>query len=415
MTGKLVTRDERLTRLREQLQGAATVTEGRAASSKGARLLYGVALHGAARQAAGLELTILEGELVQVLAAVLPDEEEVRDFGQVYTEESVGRSHLFPDCLATRPVTEGYAEEDLARDLPALAPEIAAQTNVRVVDLDAVEGAGVRGARTDEEFARAAAEYGWGATVMTASGQEPAPANAPAIHARMSLTKFWCYKESNEWSASDELYWAVCSAADEGSERAAATREYEDVDKGETHFLDPNTIMFEGMVKNSLIVHIESWEKDQGSQADVQRMLAQMTTRLRTTAEKLALLPMGDWEASDAYSALAGMLADLVLALINMAADDWVAGHVFTYDRAALQRLSGPEIKLGYFGGSQYEGGTELYGRIDVATTDVNNIALITGNGTTWNTQACPGPVPKPRTRPPWPRWAPPCTARCAA
>ncbi|MFD5512609.1 RICIN domain-containing protein [Streptomyces sp. NPDC127051] len=360
MTGKLVTREERLKRLQEQLQGLAEPSGRTAQSSKGSRLLYGVA-----RRAAGLELTDLEARLVPALRAVLADDEELREFGQVYSEEAAGRSHLFPDCLSARPVSEGYSEADLLRDLPSLAGEIAAQRNVRVVDLDAVDGKGGPGFRTDEEFEGAA--HGWGATVMTASGQEPEAANAPAVYARMSLTKFSCLRESNEWSGSDEFYWAVCAAADEGTKKAVATRTFGDVDKGETHKFDSGTIAFEGMVKNALIVHIECWEKDQGSQATVQRMLAEMTTELRTTAQKLALLPLGDWQASEHYSAMAGMLAELAYALIQASTDDWVDGHVFTYDRAALQRLSGTEFKVSRFEDtSKQEGSNDLYARIDV-------------------------------------------------
>lgn len=321
---------------------------------------------------------------MRTLRAALRDE-EVGEFGRVYTEEAAGRSHLFPDCLATRPVSEGYGEEDLARDLPGLAPEIAAQANVRVVDLDAAEGGEVPGARTDEEFARAAADHGWGSTVMTASGQPPVAANAPAIRARMDLTKFWCFRESNEWSDSDEFYWAACAAADEGTRRTSVTREFEDVDKGETHYFDANTTVFDGLVRNALIVHIECWEKDQGSQETVRRMLDQMTTELRTTAEKLALMPLGDWESSPHYSAMGGMLADLAYALINASADDWVAGHVFTYDRAALQRLSATEFKAAAFDDpTRQEGANDLYTRIDVS----EKIALLTRTGSTWSAPA---------------------------
>ncbi|MFE2870956.1 hypothetical protein [Embleya sp. NPDC059259] len=381
MARNVLTRDERLQRLRERLQGKSALPEGRVASSKGARLLYGVALHGAARGAAGLELTDLEARLVGALGAVL-DEGELDDFGRVYTEESAGRARLFPDVLATRPVDEGYGDEDLARDLPLLAPEIAAQANVRIVDLDAAEGERVPGSRTDEEFDRAAAAHGYGAVVVTASGAPPAVASAPPIQVRLDLTKFWCYRESNEWSGSDEIFWAACTSADKGAERTSVTREYGDVDEGETHNLDANTTVFDGPVGNSLIAHIECWEKDQGSEATVRKMLAQMTTTLRTTAEKLALLPLGDWQASEHYSAMAGMIADLCYALIQASGDDWVAGHVFTYDRAALQRLAGAEYQVGPFIGEivARDGGHVLYGRIDLPGPAPLEYAVRTGD-----------------------------------
>ncbi|MFD3701326.1 hypothetical protein ACFWUZ_35355 [Streptomyces sp. NPDC058646] len=347
-------------------------------------------MHGAARQAAGLELTSLEARLVRTLGAALPDEEEVGEFGRVYTEEEAGRSHLFPDCLALRPVSEGYGEEDLARDLPALAAEIAAQPNVRVIDLDAAEGNEPPGSRTDEEFARAAAAHGWGSTVMTASEEPAVAADAPAIRARMDLTHFWCYRESNEFSGSDEFYWAACAAADEGTRKTSVTRVFGDVDKGETHSFGPDTTVFDGLVKNALIVHIECWEKDHGSQETVRRMLDEMTTELRTTAEKLALMPLGDWQASEHYSAMSGMFAELAYALIQAAADDWVAGHVFTYDRAALQRMSATVYKVGPFEDpSRQEGANDLYARINVS----DKVALLTRAGSAWSAPTQPWPA----------------------
>ncbi|MFJ7063159.1 hypothetical protein ACIQVA_36795 [Streptomyces microflavus] len=373
----------------------SSASEATVQSSRAARLLYGVALHGAARRAAGLELTDLETRLVKTLGGVL-SEGEALGFGQVYAQEEAGRSRLFPDCLASRPVDAGYSAEDLARDLPALAAEVSAQANVRVIDLDAADGGQVRGARTDEEFVRASAAYGYGAVVVTASGQSVA-AGALAIEVRMDLTKFWCYSESNEWSGSDEIFWAACCAADEGSERTIATRVYGDVDKGETHHLDANSTVFQGAVNKALVVHIECWEKDQGRQETVRRMLDEMTTELRTTAEKLALLPLGDWQSSEHYTALAGMLADLAYAIVQASGDDWVAGHVFAYDRSALQRLAGTEFKAGAFQGEieKADGAHDLYARIDATSPYFNDVSLVTYGGTGWTAPAQPWPHSK--------------------
>ncbi|GHD82269.1 RICIN domain-containing protein [Streptomyces goshikiensis] len=377
MTVTVFSRQERLEHLREQLRG--TAKSGRAKSSKGARLLYGVALHGAARQAQGLELTDLEAELVQALGTVL-EVDEVGDFGRVYAEEKGGLAAVFPPCLAGREISEGYSKADLESDLPALAGEIAAQANVRVIDLDAAEGAQYPGVRTEEDYTRGAAAHGCGATVVTASAQEQVPNGAATVHATLNLTKFHCNRESNEWSGSDEFFWAACTAADKGAKRAMATRTFGDVDKHETHNFDADTTVFEGPVKGALVVHLECWEKDQGSQATIQRMLNEMTTSLRTTAEKLALLPLGEWQSSEAYSAMAGMLADLAHALIQASADDWVAGHVFTYDRAALNRLSGPEFKVGLFEDpSKQEGSCDLYARISVTEMENRGLTLSPG------------------------------------
>ncbi|MFB6514922.1 hypothetical protein ACFCW4_31215 [Streptomyces virginiae] len=372
-------------RLRGLLRGDTAAAGGRSESSRGARLLFGVALHGAARFAEGLELTALEARLVGALGIVF-SEEELGELGRVYREESATRASAFPDALARLPLSEGYSTQDLRRDMAGgIAEEIARQANVRVLDLDAVEGTPVPGSRSDEEFARGVVAHGFGATVVTASGRAAAVQGRAPIRARLTMSNFWCWRESNEWSDSDELFWAACSSADDGGERTMCTREYQDVDKGETHRFDANTVVFDGPVDKALIVHVECWEKDQGSEAEVRRLLATMTTELRYTAEELRDVPSPKWEEQAGLIGMLGMFADLVEALINARKDDFVDAHVWTFDRPALERLAGSEFKSVFYDTSHQEGAFDLYIKFDVTQpAAANSPAAVTHNGSRW-------------------------------
>lgn len=303
-----------------------------------------MALHGAARRAAGLELTELEAALVQALRAVADTDEEVLDYGRLYREED--RSVLFPDCLARRPIEEGYGSEDLRRDLPGLSEEIAAQPNLRVIDLDAPEVGAADAAQAQEEFDRAKAAYGYGATVMTASKRalkayEPQGAAAPLLPLKVKLTmlRFYCSKESNELSGSDELFWVTCAAADEGYKQTRYTRVYGDVDALENHAFDDNSFIFDGTVHESLVATIEAWEKDHGSQKKIHQKLKELEGAFHQTADQLSYLPYKDWNYAQPFLALAGFLVAMIGALVNAMEDDFINDETLTYDRAALWAL----------------------------------------------------------------------------
>ncbi|MFD9428108.1 MULTISPECIES: hypothetical protein [unclassified Streptomyces] len=340
-------------------------------SPKEAHLLFGVMLHGAARLEAGLELTDLESQLVGPVRRLLSDE-EVREFGRVYREEAATRSRLFPDTLATRPVSRGYCVADLVADLPGLGEELESLPNANVIDLDAPGGMDAAKAADSGEFLRAVAAYGYGATVVTASAHSPAPASSTVLQARLTAVSFSCEYESNELSGSDEIYWALGAGSDRGAKTSLVTGVYGDVDAGETHSM--NVTMFEGPAEKLMVWHAQCWESDHGqADDDLRRTIEEIAAELRDVAAVMGKLPLGTvWEQTTSYVKLLAILADFVSSIIGWLLDDFVAERTVIYDRAALEVLSSiPGYTMGYtFTGPAGEGKYSL--SVNVQTQPVS-------------------------------------------
>ncbi|MFI1676308.1 hypothetical protein [Streptomyces sp. NPDC020607] len=395
-----VSREERLTRLRAQLAGGpAASSKGRTPSSRGAALLYGVMLHGAARLRAGLELTDLEAGLVGPLQRLL-SEEELRDFGRVYEEESAGRVHVFPDSLASRPVEEGYSAADLFADVPRLHEEVAAQPNVNVVDLDApgmaaADGAGV--AVDSQEFAQGLADYGYGATFVTASAHRVDIQNRQLMQVRLVMDKFYTSAGSDEWS-DDEIYWATSSGADGyPPSYSQITSTFGDVNGGETRSFAPNTNLYEGPASNSVICNVQCWEEDSGAPTDLMRTLEEIGNKIRVVAEELK-----DHAASDEMAGAADFLlfiagiAYLIETILGIIYDDLVKERTLVFDRAALAAMAaqpGRHYEF-LFNGGTFEGIHYLHLKGSAAPNN-NNIAQITRKSTGWSTPTLAWPGSK--------------------
>ncbi|MGW0538626.1 hypothetical protein [Streptomyces sp. NPDC003032] len=403
-----VPRDERLKRLRARLQGGAPARdfEGRAESSRSARLLYGVMLHGAARLHAGLELTDLEARLVGPLLRLL-SQEEVGDFGRIYQEESATRAKIFPDALASRPLEQGYAVKDLIEDLPALGEEIAAQANVSIVDLDTPAG-GEDGSWDSKEFCQGMGAYGYGATVVTASGHQAPSADKPALQVDMTHPRFKCDRESHEFSGSNEVYWALSAGADNGDKQAGITRTYGDVDSGETHDMDANTVLFRGAVDKVLLCHIELWEQDSGVDPELGRTIQEIATTLQDTAEVMSAIPAGGpWQYMHQFIAMVGSVGQLIGEIVEWLADDLLHHRTIAFDRAAMEVLSDPTLPnpdtTWWFqnpSGAGAEGRFSLDIRGRYAQASSNGVGLLTLTGSQWAGPARPWPTSRTQDTP---------------
>ncbi|QCX82247.1 hypothetical protein C9F11_44470 (plasmid) [Streptomyces sp. YIM 121038] len=399
-----VSRDERLKRLRERLQSGAPAAafEGRTEVSRGARLLYGVMLHGAARLQSGLEPTDLEARLIRPVAQLL-SEEEVCDFGRVYQEEAATRSRLLPDTLAARPVSEGYSIEDLIRDLPAVREEIAAQANVNMVDLDSLPPVGedsAPAAPDSEEFQQGMAAYGYGATLVTAAGHQSVAQDKPPLQVDMTLPRFYCRTESHELSGSNEIYWALAAGADEGVKQESITRTYGDVDHGETHNMDANTVLFRGQVSKVLLVHIECWEADEKVDPALARTIREIATGLQDTAEIMGVLPGGTaWELVADFIAMLGTIGHLIGEIIGWLADDLLSHRTIAFDRAAMNALAdpiwpNPDTTWWFIGPTAKEGEFSLDIRGRYYQPSSNNVTLLT-HSAGWGAPSIPWPGAK--------------------
>jgi len=398
-----VSRTKRLERLRAQLQGSAVKgAEARVQPSRGTRLLYGVMLHGAARFHAGLELTDLEAGLVGPLCRLF-SQEEVADFGRVYQEEAASRSRLFPDSLAARPVTEGYTVTDLVRDLPLLHAEIAAQPNVAVIDLDAptaATGKSEGGTLDSEEFMRGVDAYGWGATVVTASGHRAGAQSVQPMQVALKLDRFYVHEETDEWSGSDEYYWVTAASADGASAPQRYTSpKFGDVDEDEKHYFPANTSLFTGSVSKVVICHIQCWEQDEGAPSGLQETMARIAEEIHYVADELGKYAVGtELETVSHFVSMLGGIAHFISEVVAYHEDDLVGERTFLFDRAALEAMAakpGQEYVYGFSTGSYVDGRRDLAIKGEAVITHTNTIALITYGASGWSSPTLPWPGSK--------------------
>ncbi|MER6392796.1 hypothetical protein ABT236_30575 [Streptomyces sp. NPDC001523] len=337
---------ERLERLRAQLHGrpVGRRTPPKKTPVPAANLLYGVMLRGAARLDAGLELTDLEEQMLSFLR-VMASEEEVREFGRVYREEeaSARSARVLPGVLTARGMDEGYAFADLVKDMPDLRAEMAAQSNLNLVDLDRLP----EGAPLDSpEFVQALADYGTGVTVVTASDHRPDDAEVAAIsEVGVDLNYFKCYRESGEVGR-DEIYWALAGSSDLGGQRKSLTREYGGISSGDFVYFDAGTVLFQGQMDNFVSAHIICWEADHSNDDwydELQRTMVKLADFMKELANRLreygGHFPVPEYHDLIDYVEVAGMIAMAIAGLIKLFnnPDDFVSERTFVWDRAALQ------------------------------------------------------------------------------
>ncbi|OKI49063.1 hypothetical protein [Streptomyces sp. MJM1172] len=364
------TQDERLERLRGQLQGRPVGTRAaqRTQPSPGTNLLLGVMLHAAARLEAGLELTDLEARMVAPLQLLLP-ESEVHAFGRVYRDEHTARTtaSVLPQVLTGRTLADGYAMEDLVKDLPSLREETLGQANVSVVDLNTSPQDG--GTFDTEQFIVGQAAYGYGATLVTASAPPPQarePGALASFVARVDMHAFLCEDESNEWSGSDEVYWATSSAGALSTRQELLTRVHGSVDQGNWYNFDPNTTLYNGRVDTSLVCNISCWEEDDGGEPwrnqlrDKLRIISAELMKFVDIMEIYGYLVPEYGDLLD-YAQLTALAATIIAWLIDLFRnnDDLIQERTLVFTAAALRQLvtSGGGGSTGWvFNGGDAEG-----------------------------------------------------------
>ncbi|UQI46006.1 hypothetical protein M1P56_17440 [Streptomyces sp. HU2014] len=305
-------------------------------------MLFGALLRAAARLDAGMELTDLEARLLAPLGHMF-SEEELREVGRVFTEESSVRHapQVFPQTLVARPLAEGYSTADLVKDLPQME-DVSAQPNINVVDIGAGEGEENLGG---EEFGRAVEAAGYGITLVTSSapaGQQP----SGALHARILMDKFHCVDATNGEPGRDEIYWAMSSGADGGDKHAQRTGEYGATSTGDWHtFRAHERTLFDGAVTTSVGCHIACWEADDstsGFYSEMDRKLRIISEELWQFAAFIEPFPPGQFESTAEWiklgALIAGLIADLIAWLRND--DDFIQEHTLVFDRTALTLLA---------------------------------------------------------------------------
>ncbi|MDI2130538.1 hypothetical protein [Yinghuangia seranimata] len=350
----MASQDERIARLTAQLSGGAARTAAGAKVDRRLRLsensgfLYGHMLRAAAKTGAGLELTDLESSLVGLLRVADMSDGQIAEVGAVYTDAVAAKTTagLLPQAVTSTPLEQAYSFEDLARDLPAMAEEITALPNYRLVDLAELgEGAGDQ--VDSEEAAAARVEYGGGAiaVVCRREGRAAPPVDAiiPAP-VRVEYQRFHAIRVGDVVLApSAEIYWSSGAGTDQG-EQSFKSREYGGVDSGETHSFDSGSNLFDGQIKHSFTAGMQCWEADQsddqfyddlrGSMNDIARWCFGASEKLIDQNE--------DIEGSSAFLSLVGLIATLIGAILGwLKNEDDLFGEVeIAYTATALHELS---------------------------------------------------------------------------
>ncbi|MEU5582995.1 hypothetical protein ABZ791_35970 [Streptomyces huasconensis] len=337
------TTEERLDRLRGQLSGRRSVraADRRMRLGRAQNLFVGVTLHAAARRDQGMELTGLEELLLGAAGRVL-GEEEIAGFGRVYQEEtSTAAAELFPEMMVGRPLSKGYASEDLIADLPRLEEEIAAQPNASIVRVDEL----APDAPLDsKEFSQALAEHGGGITVVLGpAGTGRGVDGADAASVKLSLKDFRCLRASGE-AGRDEIYWTSSAGSDSADKREYQSGEFGAIEQGNHRAFPADTYMFDGRVDQWLTCTITCWEADgsPGSWYDKLRQgLRDISDYCFKTSEALED-QSGEYEGGSAWLSLVGLVAALFNWLLGLVIndDDLVKERSIGFSRSALQSLS---------------------------------------------------------------------------
>ncbi|MFJ8469990.1 sialidase family protein [Streptomyces swartbergensis] len=356
MTALPTTAQERLERVRAALSGARTDSRAqrRLHSGRSQNLLTGVMLRAAERQEAGLELTGLEERLLGALRVVLP-QEEVAEFGRAYREATQkGAVEWLPETLTARPAQDGYAMVDLISDVAAASKEILAQPNVSVVN---VADLGEEKSFDSEEFTAAMAEYGTGATVVTAPAG-PETDSAQSTYAQLRATKFHCVRGTGDtfFGSRDEIYWVAASGSDSREKMTYSSAEYGSMEAGTTRWFPSDAILFRGEVTKTVFVNLECWERDEGG------IWEELKDALFQVAETCVDAAVDISEHGDSQEAGLAVIVALVAALLGALLawlindDDLIGERTIAFDRAALAAQPNSEGQWNFQGsGGHYQ------------------------------------------------------------
>ncbi|KAL2864413.1 uncharacterized protein BJX67DRAFT_361569 [Aspergillus lucknowensis] len=136
------TPEERRAQMHDLLYGApGKASTPLSSGAVGERLLMGLTLHAARRQAQGKTLSDFEGRLCMTFRTVIEDADEAAQYGAMFAEarETMrgGRNAqaAFPQQVLGLSDDDSYTLEDLRRDVKAVVHEAAALPNYQIVDL----------------------------------------------------------------------------------------------------------------------------------------------------------------------------------------------------------------------------------------------------------------------------------------
>lgn len=341
---------ERTARLKAILDGTTKSRDLR--HSQPTNLLFGVALHAAAKSEQGGQLTDLEQRLLDSLQRLLPAD-EIAAAGRAFTQAQTraGGLPLFPQRAAALPVTGSYGRAELLADLPALGAEVLKQPNCSVVNVADLKA----GQPFDTpEFIEAMSEYGGGLTVILGSGERGM--SSAVMDVRVKLDEFKCIQRTGDsfLGPSDEIYWMASAGSDTGAKTKYASGEYGNIDNGSHRYFPANTYWFRGPAKKVAMFHMECWEKDRGSFWDeIRNALDDVGDYcIEAAADAAATNDKGA-----ALAALIGLVGKLLASLLDwlLGKDDLIQKREFGWDANDLDYIADNGMWLEFNGeGARY-------------------------------------------------------------
>ncbi|MFD3779310.1 hypothetical protein [Streptomyces sp. NPDC058612] len=349
MTTELAsTEAERAERLREHLEGTSPRGGMRGLqAAPAANVLWGVALHTAAKIDAGTEMSDLERLLATAVLSLLP-QDEVKAMGRAWeSARARGEMPLFPRSVTALGTGESYSRADLVRDMPAIGKELLDQPNTSVVHLDKPESQALHTA----DFTEAAAAAGHGMTVVRGPQMDSEILRDP-VSVELYLPYFNCIRGTGDsaFGPDDEIYWTMASGSDLGSKHQYGSPEYGSMSAGQKRNFPPGTNVFLGMVKSVVCCDIECWEKDRGGFWDtIKNTLGDVSDACLESAAEI-MENGGDSDAG--LIALAGIVGKLLEALLDviLGKDDIIEHHTLAFDRPAIETLINRSINFDFEG-----------------------------------------------------------------
>ena len=369
MPTKVTTPEERINLLRARLLGSASTmsrAEKRLSVSPAQNLLFGVALHAAARHAKGLPLSSLEERMMKALRVVAADD-EIAEYGKVYTDfKNSGRS-ADTDGILPKPILDfnedlSYNDDDMIRDARALAPDIQAVPSNAIVDVSKL-GKGT--CLDSDEYIQAIGNAGTGVTVFANSkskgavGTDDARVPARYVNCKLWPHRFNCIKSSGDgmFNGKDEIYWCWGFGADSQAKKDYKTSEFGSIKSGTSRNFSETEFLHDGRVHGILAGHIQCWEADDSSGGwynklrDTLKVIAEECVELAVTAVEEQ--DDDDMALAAALLGLVSIVAGLINALLAWLTndDDLVCERTFGFTVDAIRELAGMGEKSFIFDG----------------------------------------------------------------
>ncbi|MFJ4184179.1 hypothetical protein [Kitasatospora sp. NPDC089509] len=197
----------------------------------------------------------------------LMSDPEIRATGQEYRSAvvEVGALDIVPAWVTSKAPTTGITLAQYRARLAVIGTEAKALPHASLADL----GAAAAGGEVDSAaFVQGVGEVGFGATVYASAPPETATAPSnPAFTSKIELKQFHVRRAvGDQFGGKDEIYWTVAIQSDLHRPPHYRSQEFGSVKKGDTRaFASNRKVVFDGRVKDGLILNVSVWEADQSN------------------------------------------------------------------------------------------------------------------------------------------------------